>query len=146
MLLPPHWPMDLHNCQRSHWLNPVKRAKIQLLAKWTLRMQTEMVISGETQTCNQSFPLQIVFFPVLFAAQFFQHIAGTASRELLSLPTSLCISYSMFYTWIWPLFRSHFCLQTTRTGRATEIISPFVPLPALSLMSAQAWLLLHTRL
>lgn len=30
-------------------------------------------------------------------AQFFQHVAGTVSRELLSLPPNLCVSHSMFY-------------------------------------------------
>jgi len=42
-------------------------------------MQTEMLILGETQTYIRSFPLQIAFFPVLFASS----LLSTYSRESL---------------------------------------------------------------
>lgn len=145
MLLPPHWPMGLQNCQSRHRLNPMKMAKIQLLAKLMLRRQTNADTRRHSDLQPELSPPNSIFSSTL-PAQFFQNTAGKASRELLNLPLSLCVSYSMFYSWIWPLFRSHFCLRTIKTGTATKIISPIVPLPALSLMPAQAWILLHTRL
>lgn len=83
------------------------------------------------------------FSTVLYLAQVFQHTSAVATGKLPSLCPCLCASYSTFYTWIWLVFRSHFYLWTIKTGTATKIISPIVPLPAFSLMPAQAWILLH---